>query len=52
MAQEDEYSIVDTVKSASKTQVFNDLDEHEGLKAIFWEREAMHRFDLVSRVFK
>jgi hypothetical protein len=46
-APEEEVSLVDTVKSAAKAHLFNDLEKLEGPKLFVWENEAMLKSDLV-----
>ncbi|KAI6230165.1 hypothetical protein M3Y99_01094100 [Aphelenchoides fujianensis] len=40
-------SLLEAVKSAAKSALFRDLDEHEGQKVIIWETTCMKHVDLL-----
>lgn len=46
--EEEEYSLVEAVRSSAKSHLLNDLDKYDGIKLFVWESECMKRVDMVS----
>jgi hypothetical protein len=46
--EEEEYFLVEAVRSSAKSHLLNDLDKYDGIKLFVWESECMKRVDMVS----